>query len=165
MKKQTNEIQIKTQTNEIKTENNNEIHNPLINNNDTQTNEIHNPLINNDDELNINDLYDIPPAPPILKLEDNEKFKNINGLPLNIEVRGERHHKKCYFKVKDVSEAFEMKSLFKNIQHDNTSYELYHDYIFFTIQIEYATDNIKCKKELYLTYEGMIKLLYISKNT
>ena len=61
--------------------------------------------LSDSDLIDINNLYDIAPAPQILNLEDNEKFKDANGNILNIEVRGERNHKKCYFKVKDVKKG------------------------------------------------------------
>lgn len=51
-----------------------------------------------DTEINIDDLYEIPPAPEILELNDEEKFKDKDGNILEIEVRGERHFDKCYFK-------------------------------------------------------------------
>jgi hypothetical protein len=114
--------------------------------------------------INIDELYDVPQAPPILELEDHEKFKDIYGKTLNIEVRGERHHNKCYFKVKDISEAFDMPNLNKNIQDKNTTYDKDIDYTFFTIINNHNLENTNSKKYLFLTYEGIVKLLYISRN-
>jgi hypothetical protein len=62
-------------------------------------------------EIDIEELYEIPPAPEILELNDEEKFKDKDGNILEIEVRGERNCKKCYFKVKDVSDGFKMPNL------------------------------------------------------
>jgi len=54
-------------------------------------------LIDNNTEIN-----NISKVPSLLKLNDNEKFKDDNGNVLQIEVRGERLHNKCFFRVKDV---------------------------------------------------------------
>ena len=122
-----------------------------------------NPLISKTIE-DVNDLYDAPPAPPNLYLDDNEMFKDDKGNCLDIEVRGERDHKNCYFRVKDISIGFDMPSLYKNIKDERTNYELDIDYKYFTVEIVHRVELIKSKKELYMTFDGMIKLLYISKN-
>lgn len=44
-------------------------------------------------------------APDIIKLKENEKFYDDNGNSVDIEVRGERHVDKCFFKVNDVSKG------------------------------------------------------------
>jgi hypothetical protein len=44
-----------------------------------------------------------------------KEFKNDNGYFADIEVIGERQYYKCYFKVKDIMEAFEMPNLNRNI--------------------------------------------------
>jgi hypothetical protein len=40
--------------------------------------------------------YEVEPAPPLLELKDYEKMKDNDGNVFDIEVRGERHYKKCY---------------------------------------------------------------------
>ena len=80
----------------------------------------------------VTDDAGIEEAPHVLDLEDNEKFKDVNGNLLNIEVRGERKADKCFFKVKDVSEAFEMPKLYDTIidkRHDG--YIINEEYIYF----------------------------------
>ena len=50
-------------------------------------------------------------CPPLLFIEEEEKFKDNSGNTVDIEVRGERNAKKCYFKVADVAAAFKMPTL------------------------------------------------------
>ena len=112
--------------------------------------------------------YEVDPAPPILELEDNEKFIDDNGKVLNIEVRGERHYKKCYFKVNDVSREFEMENLDAVLLHKDKGYEVNKHYKIFLIQIQTngqsQTSKITLKKTLFLTYNGMIRVLFCSRN-
>ena len=119
--------------------------------------------LSDSDFINIDNLYDVAPAPEILNLEDNEKFKDVNGNILNIEVRGERNHKKCYFRVKDVSLAFEMPNLNDVITHKHGAFIYNVHYNYFTIIM--ATNNHKSnsKKELFLTYNGILKVLFSSR--
>jgi hypothetical protein len=120
------------------------------------------------DTIDIDNLYDAPPAPNILELEDNEMFKDSKGGVLNIEVRGERNHKKCYFKVKDVSEAFEMPNLNSSLLHKNNINETNNKYMmnthwkYFTVSKMGDPHFYKTKKELYLTYNGILKVLFSS---
>lgn len=117
--------------------------------------------IDNDD---IQDLYDIPPAPDILELNDNEKFVDVNNNVLNIEVRGERNHNKCYFKVKDVSDGFELPNLNSSLLHKtDNKFMIDIHYKYFTIIKMGKPHNEYSKKELYLTYNGILKVLFCSR--
>lgn len=82
------------------------------------------------------EYYDIPPAPEILVLSNEEKFKNKDGNIIDIEVRGERNHKKCYFKVKDIMVGFDMPSLDSTILRTDRvdSYIIDEHYKYFTVQ-------------------------------
>lgn len=80
------------------------------------------------------DDYEYPEAPDILELEDDEKFKDADGNVLNIEVRGERKHNDCYFKVQDVSTAFEMDRLHSSLTNDNTKYKSDTHYKYFIVK-------------------------------
>lgn len=68
------------------------------------------------DSLNIN-VDNIEVEPEIIELEDHEKFKDSHGNMLDIEVRGTRDTKNCYFKVKDVEKKFEIDSLSGTLVH------------------------------------------------
>jgi hypothetical protein len=109
---------------------------------------------------NINDLYDIPPAPEILYLLEDEMFKDLDGNIINIEVRGVREHNKCFFKVKDIMTGFNMPSLEKNIKDDKSAYECNEDYIL--LNIVSSRNSEVCKNQMYLTYNGILRALFAS---
>jgi hypothetical protein len=116
---------------------------------------------------NIKDENGIEKAPAILILEDHEKFQDEQGNIFEIETRGSKQHDKIYFKVKDVEKAFEMKSLQKIILDSDTKYKNQIDYIFFIcengkIVSEKTNKKTTIKKELFLTYKGMLHVLFAS---
>ena len=104
-------------------------------------------------------------APPIFELNENEKFKDVDGNVIEIETRGERYHNKIYFKVKDVADSFGMKNLLSSLLKKDRGYERNVDYKLFNLK---GVDNVgkktTNKKRLYLTYEGMLRLLFVSRN-
>lgn len=91
--------------------------------------------------------------PPLLELEDDEKFKNDKNETVEIEVRGERDIEKCYFKVSDVSKAFDIPKLDSTIINNPSEYYKDSDYVFFT-HVESGM------KILFLTYGGLLRTLY-----
>jgi len=54
-------------------------------------------------------------APPILELEEHEKFRDDTGNTFEVEVRGVREEDKIYFRGKDVERVFEMENLIHNV--------------------------------------------------
>lgn len=96
-------------------------------------------------------------APHILNLTPEECFKTKDGKIIKIEVRGEREYDKCFFRVKDVSVGFDIPNLSITLTCSVSSYERDIDYKVMSV-------NKSTKGYLYLTYEGMIKLLYVSRN-
>jgi hypothetical protein len=113
--------------------------------------------------------YEYEEAPAILHLKEHDKFKDVNGVALDIEVRGERHEDKCYFKVKDVSKAFDMDQLHHTIIENRTNgFEEAIDYQYFTVQQYRPTTNDTSrkvyKKTLYLSYSGMLRVLFSSRS-
>ena len=109
------------------------------------------------------ELYKYPEAPDILELEEHEKFKDKNGKTIEIEVRGERKCNECYFNIRDVSITFEMPSLQNILIKENTHYEFNLHYKYFTINKKNTDQNIKSKKCLFLTYNGILKVLFCSR--
>ena len=114
------------------------------------------------------DDNNIPLAPDIIYLDDSEKFKDENGVFVEIETRGVRKVDSIYFKVKDVSISFKMDNFEKNI-HDKKSYFKENEhYKYFNCEKVRKKENktiktIKIiKKELYLTYEGILRVLFAS---
>jgi len=109
------------------------------------------------------ELYKYLEAPEILELEEHEKFKDKNDKTIKIEVRGERKHNECYFKVKDISDGFKMPNLNETVLRDISKYELNLHYQLFTVKKLDKNGNIKSKKCLFLTYNGILKVLFCSR--
>lgn len=111
------------------------------------------------------DSKGIEEAPEILYLEDHEMFHDEEGNPLEIEVRGERVHDKIYFKVKDVSKAFDMPKLQDIVLDSRYGYEVKKDYEKFICKNP-VNHGIcaKGRERLFLTYEGLLRVLFVSRN-
>lgn len=110
---------------------------------------------------------EIENAPPILHLDDSEKFHDADGNIIEIETRGERHRKKIYFKVKDVSIGFGMPSLSKNIlRHKYVDVENGYEYGLHYKAFKRVPSGESNKQEmaLYLTYKGLLRVLFVSRN-
>lgn len=105
-------------------------------------------------------------APPILNLSDAEKFHDVDGRVIEIETRGERHEDMIYFKVKDVSIGFEMPGLNHILVNTGGGYKREIDYITFNRYTNNVskTTNKPSKPTLYLTYEGLLRVLFVSRN-
>ena len=107
---------------------------------------------------------EIENAPPLLHLDDSEKFHDADGNVIEIETRGERNKKKIYFKVKDVSIGFGMPSLYRNICADRGyDYGLHYKHMFIRSSF-LNVENDTIKKDLFLTYRGLIRVLMVSRN-
>jgi hypothetical protein len=108
-------------------------------------------------------LYEYPEAPCIISLEDDEKFKDCDGNPVDIETRGDRTPKGIYFSAKDVSTIFEMPEIIKTLNHKNSAYGKNIHYNICMVHgdsIPYAVQ----KKEVFITYKGMLKILFSSRS-
>lgn len=111
-------------------------------------------------------------APNKIELEDNEKFRDVNGKVIEIEALGERHHDKIYFCVHDISVGFDMPNLNQIITHKEKGYEKEKHYELFIrneLTIGQPVPNIPNKndkntRKLYLTYGGLMHVLYASRN-
>jgi hypothetical protein len=101
-------------------------------------------------------------VPDIIHLDNNEKFKDNEGNIIEIETLGERKVNNIYFKVKDVMIGFGMDNLITTIIDKNTTYNENIDYKYFYLKKE-VNKQIK-KKELYLTYRGLLRVLFVSRN-
>ena len=79
---------------------------------------------NSEDEEEEDEDDEIQEVPPIIDLEDNEKFKDSDGNVLEIETVGvKREPNKVYFKVEDVSREFNMLNIQNNMSKQHTSYK------------------------------------------
>ena len=111
------------------------------------------------------DDNNIPLAPDIIYLDDSEKFKDENGVCVDIETRGVRKVDSIYFKVKDVSISFKMDNLLTTIISSSSIYKEFKHYKYFNckiLQLLQNKTNKNMKKELYLTYEGILRVLFAS---
>ena len=112
-------------------------------------------------------------APNKIELEDHEKFRDVNGKVIEIETLGERHHEKIYFCVHDISVGFDMPNLNRSLLHKESSgYEKgihYELFIRNELLIKQLVPNIngqqdKNTRKLYLTYGGLTRFLFVSRN-
>ncbi|ANB51133.1 hypothetical protein [Powai lake megavirus] len=129
----------------------------------------------NDDSNNNSDNEDnleneIVMAPGIIKLNKIEKIKDDKKKIVDIEVRGTRDPRNCFFKASDVSKGFGMKNLSDTINR-SSGYKLGIHYRYFYLQknTDPIRENNKIKnnkkiKKLYLTYEGLLRVMFVSKN-
>ena len=104
---------------------------------------------------------DVPIAPPRLFLEEEEMFKDAEGQPVDIEVRGEREEDKIFFYCKDVAEKFGISDLNKSLLRSHTSYSRNEDFVLLG-----RVDNVHSEpiKSIFLTYQGLLKVLFVSRN-
>ncbi|AGD93058.1 hypothetical protein LBA_01140 [Megavirus lba] len=121
---------------------------------------------NNDDNNNNSDNEDnleneIVMAPGIIKLTKNEKIRDDKKKIVDIEVRGTRDPRNCFFKASDVSKGFGMKKLRDSVTQKNRGYKLEIHYRYFNFKK--TAGKGYCKK-LYLTFTGMEKVINCSRS-
>jgi hypothetical protein len=111
------------------------------------------------------DIKQVPLAPPILLLNDNEKFKDVDGNNIEVDVRGERHPDKIFFYGKDIERMLQMENLRVVLTQDLSGYEDGEHYKKF-VHLKYVTNTSGGQKRscYYLTYMGLIKLLLSRKH-
>jgi hypothetical protein len=103
-------------------------------------------------------------APDIIHLTDDEKFTDENGDMIEIETRGEKTETGIYFKVSDVAKGFNMERLNDTMYQPHSGYVRGIDYATF-IQGNNGTAVVTSfKKCLYVTYTGLCRVLFVSRN-
>ena len=95
--------------------------------------------------------------------KDHEKFRDVDGNVLEIEVRGERHHKKCFFLMKDVSKVFNILRLYETLTNNGSTYSQKLHYQYFIRSDPNPICVQSNEKLMYLTYNGILKVLFSSK--
>ncbi len=127
----------------------------------------------NEQEEKITDDNGVEKAPNIIHLLDHEKFQDNECNILDIETRGERHPDKIYFKVKDVASGFAALKLNNIIIDERNTYQNKTDYQYFICNFNVnnvnktskkSNEKSSIKKELFLTYQGMLRFLFITRN-
>ena len=116
------------------------------------------------EERGTNDGENIIIAPDILYLKQHEKFTDSDGIILEIETRGKQTSDGIYFRVKDVMIGFSMPSLDKNIKDSKSGFKKGIEYEIFTFDRHRLSDVKKRRKELFLTYRGISRILYSSQS-
>ena len=105
-------------------------------------------------------------APEILNISDDEKFTDMNGNKLDIEIRGTFDRNNIYFKVKDITDKFDISNNIKTILlNKESSFKKDIHYKLFKVSKVDKDDSKPIKKSqklLFLTFKGLIKLLYVS---
>ena len=96
--------------------------------------------------------------PELLELTDEERIYDNDGNYYNIEVRGKRNHKDIYFKSRDVAKMLGKEPTYlKNaLTNKERNYVRDEDYKVFRVK----DSDIK---QLFLTYKGLLKVIFRSK--
>jgi hypothetical protein len=110
------------------------------------------------------DYDSIQDEPNLIILEDEEKLRDENGERMEIEMRGERNYNKIFLKVSDVGNVFGLDRVEFIITHPNSTYEYGIHFVYFCKLNGVVNYNAECKNVMYMTYKGLIKLLYNSRS-
>jgi len=103
-------------------------------------------------------------APPIILLDETEKFRDDKDKTVEIQTRGERKPDNIYFLVNDVSSAFELprlSSVLLNKHRDGYHINKHYIYFMCSSDIKDAKNTIT-EKKLFLTYKGILRVLFTS---
>ena len=108
-------------------------------------------------------------APPLLHLIDEDKFRDCEGKIIEIETRGEKCRNKIYFNVKDVMNGFNIEHLNSTLTDNRNSYNINVHYVNFIREFRHVNNmskltNKKYKTALYLTYKGILRVLFVSRS-
>jgi hypothetical protein len=121
-------------------------------------------VINNVPKMSDEEVkYDIEEAPPRLYLEEHELFMDEDSNFIDVEVYGEREHDKCFFRGKSISDGFNIPNLRSTLRCTDSNYRLDIDFKIFVPSVEENFCNQQ-QKELYLTYEGLLRVLFVTRN-
>ena len=106
--------------------------------------------------------------PPVVELEEGQKFVDDEEYEYPITMRGSRDYDNCYFKVSDVGDLFGLKDLVRVLKATHTNYKKNTHYKIFTHKQNNESVNKQSKnkiyKSYYFTYPGLIRCLYVSKS-
>ena len=92
----------------------------------------------------------------LIILNEDEKFKDSSNNVYEVEIRGVRKYNEIYFKIKDISKCFNIKTLRSNVSDKNSSYDEHIDYI--------HIDTESYKNVLFFTYKGLLRSLFVSRS-
>lgn len=106
----------------------------------------------------------IQDLPDLIDLEYHEKFKDDNDEPLEIEVRGEKTLEGALFKASDIGKAFQYDRIDKLVADKRGDYGYNDHYKYFNTEKGGGkSPSDHPNKELYLTYLGVMKVLFCAR--
>jgi hypothetical protein len=101
------------------------------------------------------EVYKYKPLPPLLELNDHEKFRDQAGNVHEVEVRGDRSKTGIRFSCKDIARVFEME-VEHNINRmlDNSDYEVF-----------CSDKNSKGNPTvMFVSFRGLLKIIFASRS-
>ncbi len=105
------------------------------------------------------------PAPPILKVDDAEKFVDSDGNLIDIEIRGERTPRGCYFRAAHVGAMLNIVDIKDTITKSTSTFEHITDYVVFMASSGGTLSTPGQKRAtLFLTYLGLLRLLFVRRH-
>lgn len=101
--------------------------------------------------------------PPLLDQADIKPFIDDEGYIYDVEIRGERDYRKCYFLASDIAECFDIQNLETHLTRErNQKYVLNIHYRRFCL----SNGKMPLERQnsrLFLTYKGLMSVLFSSK--
>lgn len=98
----------------------------------------------------------------ILLLEESEMFRDENNKVMEIEVRGDRTMDKILFKASDIGKAFNYNRINDVVKDVKSDYEYGTHFTYVRTDFK-RPRNSGNNKELFLTYLGVLKVLFCSR--
>lgn len=106
-------------------------------------------------------------CPPIIILSEKQGFFDDAGNKLEIEIVGERSVDLSFFKLKDISVAFQLRNLANTVTHtQRVGFQEGVHYRRFSCIV--PRDSVTCSKstrqEIYLTYLGVLRVIFTTRS-
>jgi hypothetical protein len=129
-----------------------------------------------DEEVKVKSTYET--APLVIEVSDERMFKDLNGEPIPIEIRGnlingQLDEDNLYFNLGDISKGFGMPNLCRVIiDDDRDGYIENDDYKKFYVKNSGGTKGSNAsfcptreiEVQVFLTYNGLLRVLMVSRN-
>ena len=104
-------------------------------------------------------------APPLLELEEHEHFKDQQGQTVPVEVRGQRHEDKIYFKLGDVAKLLDMEHLDDVVTRERSAFTEEDYQTFLLDHRQKVGGRVEGgRRSIFLTYNGFIRVIYTSRS-
>jgi hypothetical protein len=112
------------------------------------------------------DAYKYKPLPPLLELNEDEKFRDIEDNVHEVEVRGVRSREGIRFSCRDVARVFEMETLDTHINRmlDSSDYEVFCSDGPANWAGPSEQNMAAYQASTYITYNGLLKIIFASRS-